>query len=927
MWTHLAKAVRVPATRGPGTRAGSLWTGAVGSFLRHSLVVFLRPLVCSVTPPSEPLGSHSRVPIVPTPRHPPVVRHSGARRVALAAWLGLGLLAATALPAAEGVARAFDIPAGAAAITLKEFARQSGGQVLYLPDHLEGVRTQAVRGQLPPLVAVKRMLQGTPLHARQDATTRAISIISRGGTSKSPHAPPPTPPTGDEKSTPATSMTGKSPFSRLAGWLGLALSAFASAQSVPRDPAATPEPSVVELSPFEVSTSSDDGYAASASLGATRTNTPLVELPQSIKVFNSEFIVDVAATDTWEAVQYASNVTGGDRREDTSGGTGTSVRGYNVSRRLDGIEYAFPPTNTETYAFDRIELVKGSSSVLFGSTAPGGVINYISKKPAFKSATEVMLRYGSYDYKKAGIDTTGPLLATDNLKLAYRLVGAFEDSESVRDFEFKRSSYLAGSLEARIRGSTTVRGRLEYFLQDRSLAIGAPYLWEPSSAVPNASDGSPIVDPGYVLNLPDSFFRGEPGDFKDSESIRYEAVVEHRFSQNWVARATGSFSDWTTTRSETPILAQRNTFGVYSRRTDDRKQDRNTTTFDANVLGDLELGPTRHRLLLGYTLFDSDGNDSRWRFNLSPDFNVLAPNYGATRGPGSYAASFSESENSAFYVQDQVKTLDDRLHITVGIRRDEFEDASRNLVNGTMRSSKQSNTSPRYSVLYRINPGLSAYYAYNETFQPATNTNSDGILFEPPTTEINEVGVKLSLLENRLNGNLAVFSAELGNQFRADPVNPGEALQTSLESKGAEFDLTWTARPGWQIVAGVGYLDTEITKNDSVPGSVGNALGGAPQWNMSLWTKYKFAGGPLDGLSIGGGFTHQRERWDSDNNRYWLPDYTVVNLLVRYSWSRYDFSVNVSNVLDEDYIAQSNSARFTIFGEPRRAFATLTARW
>jgi iron complex outermembrane recepter protein len=707
------------------------------------------------------------------------------------------------------------------------------------------------------------------------------------------------------------------------------LAASLLAQTPAPSAATAPQEPVVVLSPFEVSVEDDDGYQTANAIGATRTNTPLIELPQSIQVFNDQFIRDIAAVDTWEVLQYASNSTGGDRREDTSGGTGTSVRGYNVSRRIDGNDFPFGQTNVEPGLYERIELVKGSSSVLFGSTAPGGVINYVTRKPSLKPQSRLSLRAGSYDFYKAEFDTTGPVRRTERFSLAYRLTGILEDSESVRDFEFKETRNWAAAVEARFRGTTTLRFRFEDYYQDRREAIGAPYLWAPTPVVSNPPGGTPIAAPGIVLNLPASFYRGEPGDHKETEVTRYELTAEHRLNRSWILRAEGSFTDFYTLNRNTPLFAQTTTFPLYTRSTQTSKNGADVLVVNTSVLGDFDLGPSTHRFIAGYSLNDTQAHFRNVTNTLTPGtFNVFAPAYNAVTGPDVLAAlTTSDVTNRAFYAQDQAKLLDDRLHLTVGLRRDENESINVNVRNGARTVRDPAKTSPRYSALYRVSSSLSAYYAYNETFQTASQTRGDGTLLDPPTTEINEVGIKFSLLEGKLSGNVAYFDATLGNQLRADPNNGGGALQTSFKSEGFELDFVYRPLRHFQILGGIGVLDTAITVNESNPASVGNQLGTMPDFTASLWARYEVPSGRLKRLAIGAGLTHQAGRYDSDVNLYRLPDYTLGNLLLSYSWSRYSVSLNVSNLFDKHYVAQSNSSRFTIFGEPRRAFATFSARF
>ncbi len=709
--------------------------------------------------------------------------------------------------------------------------------------------------------------------------------------------------------------------------LGLAPKSIFSAPASVGQP-----PAEVVLSPFEVTAATEDqGYAATNSIGATRTKTPLLELPQNIQVFNEQFITDVAATNTWEVVRYASNAVGGDRREDTAA-TGTSARGYNLTRLVDGLSMPWAPERVDTSMFDRIELVKGSSSVLFGSSTPGGVLNYITKKPSLVWSTSYSVRAGSFDYYKGVVDSTGPLLKKKQLTLAYRLIGSWEHSKSVRDFEKIDAKDGSGTVEARIFGATTVRLRLERQTVDRVESSAVPYLWSPTPIVNNPPGGVAITAPGVLLNLPDSFNRGLPTDYFNTRSRRYDITVEQRISSNWTARAVAAVTDWRRVYAETGGYTQTNLFGTYIRTLQVRPPGGNgahVAVYDFSLLGNVHLGPTEHLLLSGYAYQLSSSHDQSLTYTLANNFNVFLPQYDGTLSTKAPSRSDSANRyvNQAYFVQDQIKLMNGRLQVAAGIRRDAYNPKSLNRVTNVTTNLVQSKVSPRYSALFRATEGVSIYYAHNETFQPATATRGDGTLLSPPTAKSNEVGVKINILEKKLSGSFAAFRADLGNQARPDPVNPAVSLNTSFRNQGLEADLIYTPTRSWQIVPSMGYLETEITRNDSLPTQVGNKLGSMPKITAALWSKYDMEFGLRRIFSIGLGFQGAYDRFGADDDSFRLPDYGIVNGLLRYTWSRFSITLNAENILDRTYVGQSNKPSFAIMGEPRRFFSTLNLRF
>jgi iron complex outermembrane recepter protein len=179
-----------------------------------------------------------------------------------------------------------------------------------------------------------------------------------------------------------------------------------------------PDEDVVRLSPFEVSSETDRGYIATRASGATKTNTPMIELAHSIQVLNSEFIADTNSQTVFQATRYVSNVSGGNQRGDDA----MLIRGFGVTRLRNGQPYAQQNAFTfdEMAAFERVEVIKGASAVLYGSAAPGGLINLVDKRPMPRRQSFLSLTAGSYDFYKAVLDTTGPVGQFGNVEVNYR---------------------------------------------------------------------------------------------------------------------------------------------------------------------------------------------------------------------------------------------------------------------------------------------------------------------------------------------------------------------------------------------------------------------------------------------------------------------------------------------------------------------------
>jgi iron complex outermembrane receptor protein len=673
---------------------------------------------------------------------------------------------------------------------------------------------------------------------------------------------------------------------------------------------------VVRLSEFVVGSESDRGYVATRASSATKTNVPIIELPHSVQVLNREFIEDTAAASMYDLVRFTSNASGGDPRGDDA----LQIRGFPISRYRNGMP--FPTGNAFTFeemaGIERVEVVRGASAVLYGTAPPGGLINIVDKRPLPTRQTELKLQVGSHQFYKGIIDTTGPLARWGETEIDYRAIVAYEDSESYRDFAYRRRSYFNGSLAFRFAGDTTLIQRLEFQKDDLLENYGKPWIWFPP--------GSTTAEQGVLLNLPDRFHRGDSRDYKDVERFNWETTVEHRFSDNWSLRGTAVYTDVYAKRLEIFISAQSPNINVWPRFYQLIPDDQQQWVAEVNLLGNFEAGPTRHQLLFGYNYFDNNRASANYRFNVvGPPFDVFNPQYGVYSVGAEVLNVRRESENytdaQGFFVQDQMRFWNDRLSLVLGVRRDKLDQVVVNLVNGVRTTQSDRKTSPRYALLWRIAPEWSTYVSYNESFTPSPGTVSvQGVPFPSPTAEQLEWGLKFDGLEGRLSGSISIFENTRFNLTTVDVLNPGFFVATGeVRSRGGEVEFGYSILPNWQVIAAAGKQNAKITR-DNNPARVGRIFENTPGYSGALWTKYDFTSGPLAGLYLGGGVVHERDRVGYEGNiRFPIPDYTVCNVLVGYRLGNHRVALNVENLFDTSVPLRASGARFMQMGE-RRGF-------
>lgn len=704
----------------------------------------------------------------------------------------------------------------------------------------------------------------------------------------------------------------------LAGMFLVPFAAFAQVASPTASGDAGP---VVRLSPFEVSAETDRGYIATRASGATKTNTPMIELAHAVSVFNKEFIADTAAQSVFDLVRYTANMTGGD----PAGDARLQLRGFPVNRLRNGLQ--FPDSGAFTFdelaGVERVEVIKGASAVLFGTSSPGGLLNIVDKRPSERRRTEITLQAGNDDFYRGMIDSTGPLFNRDNLAVNYRAIASYEDSESWRLFTFRKRKYYSGSLDFRIGQDTNIIQRVDFQDDNLNENYAKPWIWFPPGSTTEAQ--------GVLLNLPDAFSRGEtpPLSYKRVERFNWESVIEHRFNDAWSARASAVYTDVYGERNEVFISAQTANINVWPRFWQFIPDDQQQWVFEVNVIGEFSLGPTKHTLLTGYNNFSSERESANLRFNTTgPVFDVFSPSYGA--GIGSEVINVrritgNTADSTGYFIQDQIRLFDERLHLIAGVRRDKLDQEVLNRVTGAPPVAQtDKKTSPRLGALWRVTPQLSVYASVNESFTPSPGTVSvQGVPFPTPTGEQTEVGVKFDLLEGRLVGNASYFELKRQNLTTVDVLNPGFSIATGeVASDGFEMDLGFSITRNWQVIAAVGFQDSAVTK-DSDPRRIGVPFQNIPERTAALWTKYDFTTGPLKGLSLGFGGNHEAKRISFEGGitgiRFKVPDYTVFNALVAYAWddNRHKVALNVSNLFDESHVLGMSGARFAQMGDRR----------
>ncbi len=744
--------------------------------------------------------------------------------------------------------------------------------------------------------------------------------------------------------------------------LGVLLSAgTAFAQTPPASStSSTSEDEIVMLSPFEVSSAADDGYYATSSVSGTRTRTELINLPLSMTVFNDQLIKDLGANNLIDVVGYASGVSIGSGQATGEGDdTSFTLRGMvgfvpmrNGFRRL---RVAGAPN------IDRVEILKGPASMLYGQLNPGGSVNYITKRPQpTRKIHTVTTRVGSYDFYQGIVDFNQPIVSG---KLALRFVGSITDAGNIQERFHNQTTLLNPSLTWWIRPETSIT--VEYEKTNRNINGWRGSL--PYDVLINFEDRPLAVTREYNT--------ASGGDFNDTEMTVYTAELIHRFNRNLVLRTNFTEAIWFEnvrqnggatgfTNAAKTILNRRGI--TYQRRGswDKWQQYELVNNFEfkgievQNIAGfqnqDIEFRVERGpRQVTASPLVQWDlTNPATWiRTQLTE----------ADTAPSTDSGRYSTTITQSFYATNQLSLFDGKVRTLAGLRIDRFKQRGYNPAGNPQRTTSSAEPAkvPQLGVLVKPLKGLSIYAAYSESFLPIFSSlqyRPDGTQFQPVPQSGKgwDVGVKGELLDGKFAYTAAVFDIENTNIIRQLPsvVLPDgstivPAIQNGVErSTGFETDIRLRPWKGTQLIASYGYTDAYIksdvqTRTTLPSGDIyltrqGHWLRDAPHHTFAFFGRHTLGDyGRMKGvyLTAGGRYVSERVSTETYNIIAGVPTapspmraYTVYDLGIGTNFKVLNLdctaSLIVKNVFDKIYLPH----RFN-FGPPREYQFTLTTRF
>ncbi|WP_038913409.1 TonB-dependent siderophore receptor [Dickeya zeae] len=657
----------------------------------------------------------------------------------------------------------------------------------------------------------------------------------------------------------------------------------------------------------------DTGYQPHNAVIGTRTDSRLLDIPQAVNVVPQQVLEDQAVRNLDDALYNVSGIT----QANTLGGTQDAVmkRGFGDNRDgsilRDGVRSIQARNVTPTT--ERVEVLKGPASMLYGWGDPGGMINIISKKPELVQKTHIEGWNSSFNGGGGQFDITGPLSTSG---LAYRLIVDHDETDYWRNFGRNRQTTVAPSLMWYGETTTVLVAyeHMEYLTPfDRGTVI-------------DSRTGKPVATPRERRF--DETYNATRGD---QDTLTFQ--MENTLNERWKSKLNYAYSRNTYNDNQARAMSLNPTTGFLTRRAD-ATQDAHSQSQNVQLTlnGDIDWGSINHQLLFGFD-HEADrthrGNMIRGKNNSS--FNIYNPVYGLFPASNSVIAAESDQkedvDSTGVFMQDAIR-LDEHWMLLGGVRYDRFDVMSgkgRPFVTNTDRSD--SRLVPRAGVVYNLTSYASLYTSYSESFKPNSAVNKAiGATMEPEVGRSYEIGAKLDL-PNRITANLALFDIQKRNVMvdELQVINGISETVTrtagKVRSQGVEVDVAGKLTDSLSLIGAYAFTDARVTSD---PTNQGNEMANVARHTASLFLTNDFGNLGLhagDDLRAGVGARYVGRRPGDAANSFFLDDYTVADAFIAYSVPLNGYKVkwqlNIKNLFDKTYYPSSGSSQYVAIGDPR----------
>ena len=771
--------------------------------------------------------------------------------------------------------RAYNLPAAPLASTLNQIASQAGLALSLNPSLAAGKTSAPVQGQFDATGALREALRGTGLQLEQ----------SSAGT-----------------------------FSLVA---------------VPEGVMALPTTNVTGVENTESAWGPVDGYLATRTAAGTKTDTALVEAPRSISVATRQQMDDRNVQNIDDAVRYMPGIVASSYGSDTRADW-LRVRGFEPTQFLDGLPlpkgvYANP--KQETWNLDRLALLRGPASSVYGQTPPGGMLDMVSRRPSAESSSEIQVEYGSDNHRQINFASTGKI--DEDGRFLYGLSAVVRDSGTQIDHVDNKRYNIAPSLTWNIDDDTKFT-LLTQFTRDDT-GITSQFL-----PIQGTKIRSPLGDISHHKNL------GDPDwEYYDRTYYALGYAFEHRLNDVWQfkqnLRYTKSDLSFQALTPGAYPFTQVDAQGNVGRSSTSVDEDISQFAVDNNFQADFATGDVGHTLLIG---LDHQRTNTNYTsiFGDGLTTNVNNPVYGLpiVRPPRSDAFYDYDQKTyqTGLYVQDQMYI--DQWRLTLGGREDWVHTGTKFFNKGDATNTERDKKfSANAAISYVFDNGIVPYLSYAESFQPTSNaTASPTDSFKPTEGEQWELGIKYQPPGSNTLLTAAVYTLTQKN-VSVTTTNSNNVSITSqtgeVKVKGLELEAVSDVTENLKVIAAYTLAKSEVQDG----AFKGNRLQLMPNQQASLWTDYTWHTGVLDGFGVGGGVRYTGNTYgDQANTELGKADaFTVFDAAVHYDLGRLDNSLkgaslalNATNLFDKDYISTCDSF-YCYYGDQRSVVASATYKW
>ncbi len=635
------------------------------------------------------------------------------------------------------------------------------------------------------------------------------------------------------------------------------------------------------------------GYQPLNTSTATLTNMPMLDIPQVVNTVSNNVLEDQNATTLDEALYNVSNVV----QTNTLGGTQDAFvrRGFGANRdgsiMTNGLRTVLPRSfNAST---ERVEVLKGPASTLYGILDPGGLINVVTKRPEKTFGGSISATSTSFGGGTGQFDVTGPI---DGTRLAYRLTGEYQDEDYWRNFGTERSTFIAPSL-AWFGDDATVT--VLYSHRDYKTPFDRGTIFDLNT--------KKAVDVDRKTRFDESF------NVTDGQSDLAQINAEYRLNSQWTAKFDYSYSQDKYSDNQARVMAYDSKTGNLTRRVDATQgSTQRMHTTRADLQGNVDIAGFYNEILTGvsYENYDLLRTDMMRCKNVK-GFNIYNPTYGNLDKCTTVSASDSDQtikqESYSAYAQDALY-LTDKWIAVAGLRYQYYTQyAGKGRPFNVNTDSRDDQWTPKLGLVYKLTPAVSLFANYSQTFMPQSSIASYIGDLPPETSNAYEIGAKFDLFDG-ITANIALFDIHKRNVLYTESVGDETIAKTAgrVRSQGVEVDLAGSLTENTNIIASYGYTDAKVLED---PDYAGKPLPNVPRHTASLFLTYDihnaFAGNTL---TLGGGGHGVSRRSATNGADYYLPGYFVADAFAAYKMKlQYPVTlqVNVKNLFDKTYYTSS----------------------